>query len=169
MTPERLQLNLPSGYITEIAPWIAALEDMRHQTCQAVALLDQAQLDYLPSGFSNSIGTLLAHIAAVELGWLYGEVLEAEFPAEAESWFATERDEAGQLLPVVGQPLPHHLARLAFVREHLLRVFGPMTLEDFRHPRQLPDYHVTPEWVLYHLLEHEAGHLAQIRMIRKRL
>jgi uncharacterized damage-inducible protein DinB len=42
-----------------------------------------------------------------------------------------------------------------------------MTLEDFRRPRHFPgQYDVTPEWVLYHLMEHEAEHRGHIQTLR---
>jgi len=102
------------------------------------------------------------------MGWLYTEVLEQDFPSEANRWFDTERDrdEQGQLLQITGENLEHHLARLDWARGLLLETFKGMSQGEFRRVRSLPEYDVTPEWVLYHLLEHEAGHLAQIKMVK---
>lgn len=169
MHPEELTLHQPAGYAPQIAGWIAGMQDLRQQTLKAVHGLSPAQLEHLPTNFDNSIGSLLYHIAAVEIGWLYVEVLEQEFPAESHRWFTTDRDESGRLLAITGETLEHHLARLDYVRKELLTVFAGMDASDFRRARVLPEYHVTPEWVLYHLLEHEAGHLAQIKMLRKLL
>jgi len=36
-----------------------------------------------------------------------------------------------------------------------------MSLSEFRRVRHLDDYDVTPEWVIHHLLQHEAGHRGQ--------
>jgi hypothetical protein len=71
------------------------------------------------------------------------------------------------LVQITGETLKQHFARLDYVRGLLLATFRGMAPEDFRRARSLPEYDVTPEWVLYHLLEHEAGHLTQIKMIRK--
>ena len=40
-----------------------------------------------------------------------------------------------------------------------------MAPTDFRRIRALSDYDVTPEWVLHHLMQHEAGHRGEIGMI----
>lgn len=171
MSKEQLILNLPEGFIPEIAPWVWGMQDIRERTKRAVEGLSVAQLEQHPPGVPNSIGTLLYHIAGVEIGWLYVEVLEKDFPADAGDWFNTERDrdDAGKLIHLPGDTPERHLARLDYVRSLFLESFRGMSLENFRRPRSLPEYDVTPEWVIYHLLEHEAGHLAQIKMIKKML
>ena len=42
-----------------------------------------------------------------------------------------------------------------------------MTLDEFRRPRSLPQYDVTPEWVLHHLTQHEAEHRGHIQGLRE--
>lgn len=169
MSKEQLMLSLPQGFIPEIAPWVWSMQDIRERTKRAVKGLSLEQLKQHPHGVPNSIGTLLYHIAGVEIGWLYVEVLEKDFPTDAGDWFNTEqdRDDQGRLLQIQGETLEHHFARLDYVRGLFLESFQGMGRGDLRRPRSLPEYDVTPEWVLYHLLEHEAGHLAQIKMIKK--
>ncbi len=58
------------------------------------------------------------------------------------------------------------MLRLKTVRARLLQVFQGMSLPDFRRARQLPEYDVTPEWVLHHLMQHEAEHRGQIGTLR---
>jgi uncharacterized damage-inducible protein DinB len=43
-----------------------------------------------------------------------------------------------------------------------------MDLADFRRIRSLPEYDVTPEWVLHHLMQHEAEHRSQIGGLKDR-
>ena len=45
-------------------------------------------IGYVPSS-RNTIGTLLYHIAAIELDWLHSEILEREFPGDFRTWFRT--------------------------------------------------------------------------------
>ena len=45
-------------------------------------------------------------------------------------------------------------------------VFQAMTLAEFRRVRSFEHYDVTPEWVLHHLIQHEAEHRGQIGSIR---
>ena len=139
------------------------LEGARGRLKKALDGLDEAMLDWEPYPGGNSVGTLLYHIAAIELDWLYCEVLEQEFPAEAQALLPHPvRDEEGRLFAVANVSLPTHLQRLDAARQLLLDVYADLTLADFRRARQLPQYHVTPEWVLYHLTQHETEHRGQI-------
>jgi uncharacterized damage-inducible protein DinB len=40
-----------------------------------------------------------------------------------------------------------------------------MTVAEFRRPRPVNFYLVTPEWVLHHLMQHEAEHRGQIEIL----
>jgi uncharacterized damage-inducible protein DinB len=44
---------------------------------------------------------------------------------------------------------------------------SPMSLAEFRRPRQGPSYTVTPEWVIHHLTQHEAEHRGQIVQLKR--
>src|SRR5687767_480011 len=93
---------------------LAALEESRRRTLKLIAGLSASMLDRTPAvtdPIDNSIGTLLYHIALIELDWLQTEVLEdkrlpdalwALFPHEA-------RDAAGRLTHFSGETLEAHL------------------------------------------------------------
>ena len=52
------------------------------------------------------------------------------------------------------------------MRGLLLDGYQRMTLPEFRRVRSFADYDVTPEWVLHHMLQHEAEHRGQIGSLR---
>jgi uncharacterized damage-inducible protein DinB len=52
------------------------------------------------------------------------------------------------------------------VRATLLAALRSITVEDFRRLRHLDAYDVSPEWVLHHLMQHEAEHRGQIGELR---
>src|SRR5262249_54908040 len=82
--------------------------------------------------------------------YLYADVLQAPepWPAAVMRLFPVDvRDAQGQLTRVSGVPLATHLERLDVVRVQLLATLQAMALEEFRRPRALPTYQVTPEWV----------------------
>jgi uncharacterized damage-inducible protein DinB len=76
------------------------------------------------------------------------------------------RDDRGRLTAIPGMPLADHLRRLDVVRQHVLAEFRDMPPVEFRRPRHRPTYRVTPEWVLHHLVQHEAEHRGQIELLR---
>jgi len=118
----------------------------------------------------NSIGTLLYHIAAIEIDWLYADVLEGKsWPPEVEALFPYDvRDEQGRLIAVPGLSLEDHVRRLDAVRSIFLASFRGMSIDEFRRVRHFADYDVTPEWVIHHLMQHEAEHRGQIGELRIR-
>ena len=73
-----------------------------------------------------------------------------------------------RLTPVTGRSLAEHDALLDAVRALLLDAYRTMSLAEYRRPRQLERYDVTPEWVLHHLLQHEAGHRGELGDLRRR-
>jgi uncharacterized damage-inducible protein DinB len=160
------------GYEPEIGRWLWALEDTRKHTLDSLDGLSITDLDTVPPGADNTIGVLLYHIALIEADWLYVEALDNRpIPPEIEALFPlAARDKQSQLSSIHGLSLEEHLQRLETVRNALLEEFKSMTLEDFRRPRHFPgQYDVTPEWVLYHLMEHEAGHRGHIQTLRRLL
>jgi uncharacterized damage-inducible protein DinB len=156
------------GYEPTIGRWLWSLEDTRRETKATIANLTPSVLDWAPASGDNTIGTLLYHIALIELDWLCVEVLENQpYPQELQASFAlAHRDEQGHLSLMQDATLEEHIQRLDLVREHLLISFREMSLEEFRRLRAFPDYQVTPEWVLHHLIQHEAEHRGHIQMLR---
>ena len=151
----------------EIARWLWAFEDTRQSTTAELEGVSTAMLDWRPPGNASSIGTVLYHVALIEADWLYAEVLEQEYPPEAVALFPyPHRDAQGELTQVYGVSMEQHMARLATVRAHLLQVFQGMSVPDFRRAHHLEEYDVTPEWVLHHLIQHEAEHRGQIGALR---
>lgn len=166
---ERKRLVVDAGLseAPEIGRWVWALGDARKRTKAVLEGLRPELIDCAPPFGVNSVGTLLYHIALVEADWLYVEVLEqADAPTIAALFPHPVRDAQDRLTIVEGVPLAKHIMRLDAVREQMLQVFQTMTLDAFRRVRRLPDYDVTPEWVLHHLMQHEAEHRSEIAALR---
>jgi len=160
---EQLRIEPLPATDPEIGRALRLLEGARGRLMETLEKLDLAWLDWEPYPGGNSVGTLLYHIAAIEIDWLFSEVLVQEFSAEAQALLPYPvRDKTGRLFPVAAVSLTDHLQRLDTARQLLLDVYADLTLADFRRARQLPQYHVTPEWVLYHLTQHETEHRGQI-------
>jgi uncharacterized damage-inducible protein DinB len=153
----------------EIGMWLAALNDCRSRTLGAVGGISIEELDWVCPFSRNTIGTLLYHIAAIELDWLCAEILEREPPADFRNWFPRDtRDSTGRLSALGGDSLEKHEARLRYVRDMFVEDLRGMSPEEFRRIRRLTDYDVNPAWVMSHLLQHEAGHRGQIAVLRQR-
>ena len=134
-----------------------------------IADLDATELDRTLSWAPNSVGTLLYHLAAIELDWTFADLLETEtFPEGSEDWFPVDvREEDGRLSPVV-EPLQRHLDRLEWVRAHLLEALKGFSDADLDRTFN-PENPSGGAWILHHLMQHEAEHRGQIGELRAAL
>jgi uncharacterized damage-inducible protein DinB len=156
-------------YEEEIGRWLWCLEDVRRTLIKELTGISQSILD-TKIDERQTIGALLYHIALIEADWLYVEVLDTEWDPEISSLFPLDsRSEDGSLTHIEEQSLEEHFYRLNKVREVFLSHFRSMDLTDWRKPRVLEHYDVTPEWVVYHLIEHESHHRGQIFQLLRKL
>lgn len=167
---EQRIMEIPTGYDPNIAPLVWMLEDTRRRTKAAIAGVSEQTVDWTPPEGGNTIGTLLYHIMVIEMSYLYEDMLQVTaLPKEVEKLVIHDvRDAHGLLTVVKGEPLGIHLLRLDAGRGLLLKTLRTMSLIEFRRVRAVEDYHITPEWVLHHLMQHEAEHRGQIMELRQR-
>jgi hypothetical protein len=170
--PRRRLTLEPGGDDAELGRWLAALEDARRDTLIELTGVTAAMVDWYPDVPLNSISTLLYHIALIEADWVATEILQlSEDQAElAELLPWPDREGTGpgdrQLTRIDQQPLQAHVDRLAAVRAWVLERLRPMGNAEFHRVRELPDYDVAPDWVLHHLLQHEAEHRSHLALLR---
>ncbi|WP_040203571.1 DinB family protein [Neobacillus jeddahensis] len=162
MARENLAVVPLPGFIPEIGRWIWGLEDVHHTLLKKIAGLNQTELDTKIND-GHSIGSLLYHIALIEADWFYEEVLGGEWNPKIRALFPQEDRQSDQTLThIEGETIEEHVQRLQAVRAEVLSHFRTVDLVGWRTPRTLDPYDVTPEWVIYHLIEHEAHHRGQI-------
>lgn len=155
----------------QYTPQIGALVEMmnyaRLTTLQAVEGLTTEQLDTVPEGFGNSIGMLLAHIAAVDRvyqmmsfeGRDFGEMDGAIMGGLSMGQQGTP--------PPTGQSLDTLLAELDAARKLTLDTFT--TKDDDWLASRLPAPYddMNQHWAWFHVMEDEVSHRGQIRILRK--
>jgi uncharacterized damage-inducible protein DinB len=141
----------------------------RHNTLAAVDGLSIADLDHLQDGTGNSIGALLAHIAAVERGYQC-LTLEERVPTALDlaGWepALTLGAEGRQLLR--DKPLEHYVHELSEVRRVTLE--GLAARDDAWLERSVaaaPAMNAHFAW--FHVVEEEINHRGQIRWLRARM
>lgn len=163
---DRLVIDPTGGRSREIGAALWRLEDGRARTIQALKGIDAGwQVRRGPDG-TNTIASLLYHIASIELDYTFVEVRQEDFPPEAFTLFPRDvRDEQG-LLAVIDESLANrNRERLDWARQLLRASFREMTLERYRAGRLVGDRVVSPEWVLHHLTQHEAEHRGEIQAL----
>jgi len=157
------------GYAPTIGRLVGILLYARQTTLAAVEGLSIAELDHLHDDTSNSVGALLAHIAAVERGYQC-LTFEERRPSAVEqaSWepALTLGAEGRRLLR--GKPLEHYVHELGEVRR--LTLEGLAARDDAWLERTLMAAPaMNAHWAWFHVAEDEINHRGQIRWLRSRL
>lgn len=160
------------GYPPLVGALVAVLGYARDTTLAAVAGLSAADLEHRHDPTANSIGALLAHVAATEWFYLH-TTLEGRTPEGAEwaDWGAAIRPGPGAEAAARGHDLAWHEQRLTTIRERTLAGLRG------RDDAWLADTFVLPWagrpathfWAWFHVAEDELNHRGQIRWLRSRL
>lgn len=168
---ERFKILPVAGYAPRVGELVCMMDRVRARTLEAVAGLTVEQLDHLQDASSNSIGALLAHMAAIET--VHGIV---SFEDRAPS--AEEVAELGAAMvlgdaarsEIRGKPLEHYLDALVAVRERTkarLRGMDDAWLMEERG--YVGGTRTNNYYIWFHVPEDETNHRGQINWLRKRL
>ena len=155
------------GYSPQIGSTVEMLEDLKRRVTSSVVNLDQVQTDFLLDEDANRVGAMILHLAATEKYYqvytFEGRGLNRE---ESETWDIAQNlgEEARKKL--VGKPIEYYLAIWDEVREETLRLLK--TKDDKWFNKKVKGSNMNNHWAWYHVMEHQANHMGQIRLIVKR-
>jgi uncharacterized damage-inducible protein DinB len=158
------------GFTPQIGRLVSMMNYARHTTLTAVAGLGVDELDYVPDPQSNSIGALLSHIAASEIGYQAATFYARDLNAEEKQEWGPAIDLGGRASrDIRGHQLDYYLSRLEQIRAKTLAELGQRQdqwLEEqtsFRGGQKINNHF---KW--FHVLEHELNHGGQIRWLGRR-
>ncbi len=166
--PEYRILPLP-GYTPTIGRLVAMLAYARQTTLKAVQGLTREQLDHLHDERSNSIGALLAHMAAVERGYQV-VTFEGREPTATEdrSWSAALKLGDDGRREIRGRDLPFYVDDLQQARQVTLAKLAEHDDAWLEAPLRIAP-NLNAHWAWFHVAEDEINHRGQIRWLRRRL
>jgi uncharacterized damage-inducible protein DinB len=160
-----------TGYTPMISQLISMMNYARLTTIETVAGLTNEQLDHLHDSESNSIGALLRHMAAVEIGYQI-QTFEGRNPTKKDlDPFGAELQlgERGRK-EIKGYTLEEHLQFLQQVREKTLQEF--LKYDDVWLMKEIKFWEgkqANYYFMWFHVFEDEINHRGQIRYLKKRL
>lgn len=168
--PADLLIGDIPGFTPQIGRLVSMMNYVRTTTVAAVAGLSMPALDYHHDAESNSIGALLAHVTAAEVGYqavtFYARDLSDE---EKREWGAAIELGARARDEIRGRELDDYLRRMEQVRAVTLAELGRRDdawLEEETSSgsgRRVNNYF---KW--FHVLGHEINHRGQMRWLRRR-
>lgn len=171
-------LTTPAGFRSvQVARFAWQMDEQRRILTEDTRGLSPEDLAWQPYPGMNTRGMLLSHIAFAEAHLTHVGILGEKVGHAHDVIGLTEEEEGLPLAPdappapaTVGKPLEYFDDLLARARAHTHAALRNLTDEDLerRVVRNRPDgservFNVG--WVLYHILEHESGHRAQINLI----
>jgi uncharacterized damage-inducible protein DinB len=163
---ERLVLGSSPGVDPEIGRWLAALDEVRRDTLAVLDGVEADDVDRDPGDGGDSVGTVLYHVALVEVDWVFTDVLDQQDRIPRDLFPFDDRVEDGHLTPVRGESLGQHLERLAGTRVLILGELRSMGVSEYHRPRPRERFDVAADWVVFHLIDHEVEHRARLSVLR---
>ena len=155
------------GYAPQIGIMVDMLEELKQRIVEDLADLDQKQTDFLFDEKANSIGAIIMHLAAIEI-YYQVETLEGRTWTQEEAAFWETASDLGPEAreKINGKPIQYYLDLWDQVREKTLRGLKAKNNEWFA---ATIEEGMNNHWVWFHVMEHQANHMGQIALIRKRL
>ncbi|MHA2025604.1 MAG: DinB family protein [Candidatus Thorarchaeota archaeon] len=154
---------------SKLSPRVALLYSMmvktRENLLQRVDSLTTAVIDFSPDFVRiETMGTLLLHIAAIEWSWVFEDILGEEMNYEKWKHAFSLREDIDQL---TGKEIDFYLKRLSEVRKGVVDWLKSISDDDVDTLVEVGSTKVTIEWILFHLIEHEAMHIGQISFLNR--
>ncbi len=162
-----IRLEKSSELAPKVADYYAMMEKTREKLIGRVQGLEMKQLDFTPyPDRIESIGTLLLHIAAVEWSWIFEDIDGQEMDYEKWKYGFALRERIPQ---IQGYDISFYLERLSEVRNAVFRKLKSLPENELERIIEVDDDFVSVEWILFHLIEHEAIHIGQVSMLLRLL
>lgn len=155
------------GYSPNIGILITMLDDLKSRVSSSVKGLNQEQTDFLLDKNANRIGAMIYHLAATEKYYQVYTFEGRQFNAEEQKTWGLALglgDNARNSKLLKGKPIKHYLDIWDEVRADTKKMLKTKDDSWLNTKASRMNYH----WAWYHVMEHQANHMGQIRLIQKR-
>ena len=162
-----IQLKKDHELSPQVSQFYSYMVEVRQYLLKMINDVDDVMLDYTPDERTvETIGTLLLHIAGVEWSWIVADIEGKEIPYE--KWkHAYALSEDVNIPQLVGKGVEFYLNRLKEVRNEVYEKLKEFTDDDLNRIVEIEGKKFSIEWILYHVIEHEAMHLGQISLLKR--
>lgn len=156
------------GYSSQIGTTVSMLQDLKRRVTSSVRNLDQSGTDFLIDEEANRIGALILHLAATEAYYqVYSFENRGFNKAEAAKWNTALNLGGKARKELTGKPIQYYLDIWDEVRAKTLELLK--TKDDKWFEKKIKGTSMNHHWAWYHVMEHQANHMGQIRFFIKRI
>ncbi|WP_417214212.1 DUF664 domain-containing protein [Bizionia sp.] len=161
-------IEVPKGYSTQIGNMVSMLEDLKARLTASVVNLNQNEVDFLLDDDANRIGAMILHLTATEKYYqLYTFENRSLNKDENETWLMPLELGKPARSELVNKPISYYLDIWDAVRKETLKLLK--TKDDTWFNSKVKNSSMNNHWAWYHVMEHQANHMGQIRLIIKRV
>ncbi len=161
-------IKAPKGYSPQIGTTVSMLEDLKGRVTRSVSNLSQEETDFLLDDKANRVGALIMHLAATEKYYqVYTFENRGYNKEEEEKWETALSLGENAQEAIKGKPIDYYLKIWDEVRAETLRLLK--TKDDKWFKSKVKEGSMNNHWAWYHVMEHQANHMGQIRLITKRI
>ena len=160
-------IKAKKGYSPQIGSTVMMLEDLKKRVTNSVSNLTQEETDFLLDDKANRIGAMIIHLAATEKYYQLYTFENRGFNADERMWeTALSLGDKGRA-EMINQPIKYYLDLWDEVRKETLKLLK--TKDDKWFEDMVGSSSMNNHWAWYHVMEHQANHMGQIRLIIKRM
>jgi len=161
-------IKVKKGYSPQIGTTVSMLEDLKNRVTRSVARLSPEETDFLLDEDANRIGAMILHLAATEKWYQVYTFENRPFnEKEKKQWntaLSLGKEARGSLKD---KPIDYYLDIWNEVREETLTLLKEK--DDKWFASKVKGGSMNNHWAWFHVMEHQANHMGQIRLIIKRM
>lgn len=155
------------GYSTQIGTVVSMMEDLKRRVSNSVQGLSVEEADFLLDEEANRIGAMILHLAAIEKYYQVYTFENRGFTKEEQKKWGPALDLGTEAREsIIDQPIDYYLEIWDEVRMESLRLLKKKDDKWFK--AKIKGSNMNNHWAWYHVMEHQANHMGQIRLIKKR-
>jgi len=155
------------GFSPQIGSTVSMLEDLKRRVTYSVRNLSIEETDFLFDKNANRVGAMIYHLAATEKYYQVYTFENRGYNAEERAiWDVPMNLGENARNKLKGKPIKYYLKIWDEVRDETLRLLK--TKDDEWFESNVEDGNMNNHWAWYHVMEHQANHMGQIRLILKR-
>ncbi len=155
------------GYSSNIGVLVSMLDDLKQRVTNSVQNLDQEGTDFLLDSNANRVGALIMHLAATEKYYQLYTFEGRGFNEDEAMWERALNLGEDAREEFKGKPISYYLDLWAEVRKETKKLLKKR--DDKWLKKKVNGTSMNNHWAWYHVMEHQANHMGQIRLIIKRI
>ena len=160
-------IEVPKGYSPQIGTTVSMLQDLKRRVTNSVQNLTIKETDFLLDENANRIGAMIFHLAATEKYYQLYTFENRGFNKEEEMWKRALNLGGNARETLKNKPIKYYIDIWNKVRKKTLELLK--TKDDDWFKSKVNQSNMNNYWAWYHVMEHQANHMGQIRLIIKRI